>query len=240
MSEEGTGSRLPWLPSESQENSAGGGPFDSIASSIIRRISASATTEITSLMWAGTRSARWSATTVKGRRPAASSSCSFVFASAIARRRTKGVCASAATTSIPTTTPSTSDRDERMGTWRTSLSSIASITSAPVCSAPTVTTGAVITSLIGASTGTPPTTTRERRSLSVTIPRLPSSLRTSTELAPSWPMCSAASRNGVSGVQITGFLRIRAHAGCCATSGPATSAPSAVPGLGRLSSDRAR
>ena len=173
-SEEGTGSRLPWLPSESQANSAGGAPSDSIASSIIRRISASPTIEITLLMWAVARSARWSVMTVERSLPAASRSSSFVFASAMAPRRTNGVCASAATRSMPTITPSTSDRDERTGTWRTLLSSIASITSAPVCSAPTVTIGAVITSLTGASTGTPPTITRERKSRSVTIPSTPS------------------------------------------------------------------
>jgi hypothetical protein len=38
-SEEGTVSRLPWLPSASQAKSAGAVPLDSIASSIVRRIS---------------------------------------------------------------------------------------------------------------------------------------------------------------------------------------------------------
>ena len=68
-SEEGIGSRLPWLPSESQANSDGGAPSDSIASSIIRRISASPTTEITWLIWAGARSARWSVMTVERQPP---------------------------------------------------------------------------------------------------------------------------------------------------------------------------
>ncbi len=49
-SEEGTASRLPWLPSAIQQNSAGGVPSESIASSISRRINASATTEITWLI----------------------------------------------------------------------------------------------------------------------------------------------------------------------------------------------
>ena len=57
-SEDGTGSRLPWLPSDIQVNSAGGGPADSTASSITREISASATAEVTSLTWNGATSAR--------------------------------------------------------------------------------------------------------------------------------------------------------------------------------------
>ena len=46
MSDDGTASRLPWLPSESHAKSDGGGPTDSTTSSIVRLISASATTEI--------------------------------------------------------------------------------------------------------------------------------------------------------------------------------------------------
>ena len=71
-SEEGTGSRLPWLPRDIQQNSAGGGPSLSMPSSIILAISASATAEVTSLTWSGESSARWSVTTVEFRRPAIS------------------------------------------------------------------------------------------------------------------------------------------------------------------------
>ena len=75
-SEEGIGSRLPWLPSDIQAELGRRRPRDSIASSIIRTTRASETAEMTSLTWTGASSARWSVTTVERSRPAAS--CSSV------------------------------------------------------------------------------------------------------------------------------------------------------------------
>ena len=87
----------------------------------------------------------------------------------------KGRASSAATRSMPPSTPSNSPLGERTPTWRTSLSSIASITSAPAASAPTVVSCSDTTSPTGASTDIPSATTRSRRSPSVTIrsPRSP-------------------------------------------------------------------
>ena len=54
--------------------------------------------------------------------------------------------------------------DERTGTWRIPRSSMVNISSAPVCSAPAVNAGALITSSIGVCRERPAATTRERRS----------------------------------------------------------------------------
>ncbi len=71
----------------------------------MRAISASATAEVTSLTWDGASPARWRATTVELRRLAASVSSRLFRALAIARRRTNGERVSAATRSMPTITP---------------------------------------------------------------------------------------------------------------------------------------
>ena len=120
MSEEGTGSRRPWLPSESQANSAGGGPSESIPISIIFRISESATAEITALIWPEGSSALCRAITVELSRLAASCSSCLLVALAISRRSSKGARVSAATRSMPTITPRISDREEKTGTCRMS------------------------------------------------------------------------------------------------------------------------
>ena len=58
-SEDGTASRRPWLPSESQPNPVGGGPAASTASSTILRISVSKTTEMIPLICLGASPPWW-------------------------------------------------------------------------------------------------------------------------------------------------------------------------------------
>ena len=111
MSEEGTGSRRPWLPSESQANSAGGGPSESIPISIIFRISESATAEITALIWPEGSSA------MQGDHGRAQPPRG-ILQLLLARRprdlasQQQGARVSAATRSMPTITPRISDREE--------------------------------------------------------------------------------------------------------------------------------
>ena len=87
-----------------------------MASSITRRIRASVTAEITSLICAGASSARQSATTVERSSAAASCSSRLLRALAMSRRSTNGERVSAATRSIATITPRISERGEKTTT----------------------------------------------------------------------------------------------------------------------------
>ena len=118
MSDDGIASRLPWLPSDSHAKSDGGGPADPMTRSIVRRISASATTEIIALICAGGSSNWCRPTRVGVSRRAARRSSSTSLASAIARRSTNGVRVSAASRSRSLITPSTSPRADTTGRWR--------------------------------------------------------------------------------------------------------------------------
>ena len=99
----------------------------------------------------------------------------------------------------------------------------------------------VITALTGASTGTSPVATRERRSRSVTIPSAPSGSVTTTAVVPASPISRAASRIAVSGSQTTGARRTSVPTGRAVGPAPPAVPSSAVaaPDTGRSSSVRA-
>ena len=238
-SDDGIASRRPKLPSESHARSAGGGPCSATASSINRRTSASTTTDSTPLMRMAARPAACIAISVArscgtvARRPAASD------ASAIARRSMIGVWVSFASRSTSVATPISSPPLETTGTCRMPRSIISSISSSPVCSGRTVTTGVVITSPTGVSTGRPAATTRERRSRSVTIPNSPCPASTRIELTPCSSIRAAASRRGTPGSQTTGRLRTSTRTASCPTSRSSVLAVGSPPGRGRSISARA-
>jgi hypothetical protein len=184
-------------------------------------------------------SASWSAITERGIRSAASRTSPTSLASSIARRTTRGVRASAASRSTSVTTPIGSPLSEMTGRWRTPLSIMASISSLPSSSRPTVKAGALIAALIGASVGMPSATTRTRRSWSVRIPSPVEGRVTSAQLARASAMRRAASRIEISDAQRTSCSWMSAWAGRSGRT-IAPLASEATPGRGRAMSDRAR
>ena len=131
-SEDETASRRPKLPSESQVNSAGGGPWSATVSSISRRTRASTTTERMPLILAAATPDSCIAIRVESSWAAVARSVVISVASLIARRSMIGVLVSAASRSMSVATPSSSPRLERIGTWRMPRSIIVSINSALV------------------------------------------------------------------------------------------------------------
>ena len=94
-------------------------------------------------------------------------------ASPMERRSMKLCRADAASRSASSRTPITSPRGVSTGMWRNPHSSISINTVSAVRSAVTVRAGALITSAIGTSTGSPAATTRVRKSRSVKMPTPP-------------------------------------------------------------------
>ena len=122
------------------------------------------------------------------------------------------VRSSARRVSASPTMPTTRPVGETTGKCRMPRSIMSTRTSLPERSLDTVNAGAVITAETGESIGSPPPTSLERRSLSVTMPTVcPRS--TTRAVAPASVSCRAASRTGVPGAQITGAKRMEALTG---------------------------
>ena len=130
-----------------------------MASSIIRRISASETAETTSLMWNGRTPAWWSVTTVERRRLAASRSSSLVARSGDGPAKHEGGAGLRGDEVDGDDHAQWLSRTQKTGTCRMSWSSMVSITSAPVWSPPTPITGALIAAFTGSSGESRPATT---------------------------------------------------------------------------------
>ena len=168
-------SRRPKLPSESHANSAGGGPCSATASSINRRTSASTTTESTPLIRLAARPAACIAISVARScadgRPEAGDVGRVGDRPPQHDRRVGLVCEQVDVGGDADQFAAARDAPGRGGCPGRSSAASARRRSAP---GRTVTTGVVITSPTGVSTGRPAATTRERRSRSVTIPSSPS------------------------------------------------------------------
>ena len=211
-SELGTASRRAWLPSVSHEKRAGGSPAPATVRSSTLRVSASATTEKTDMTSSAGTPPWVMATTVGRNLDDASTSSPPEDAREMARRRKNEELRSTARRSWSSTMPRTRPFADTTGKCRIPRSSISISTSLPERSLGIVNAGAVMTADTGASPGRSPATTRERRSLSVTIPT-ESSRSTMRAVAPASVIRRAASRIGVAGAQITGSLRMVALTG---------------------------
>ena len=224
MSDEGTTSRRPRLPSASQATGQGGAPSSPTVNSISRRVRASATTAMIEAICAGELGI------VKGD-----------------HRRTQLGRTRGAAVEVVGVVDRAPQRERRSGFGRQQVSVAEDPEDLAVGpdhrhvpdvavehlehdlvakrSGVTVNAGALITSVTGASASTPPATTRSRRSMSVTIPRLPSGRRTRAALASPRPCGAAASRTASLGSQMIGRLCTSRATGCCAGS----RSPSAPP-----------